>query len=179
MSEPLPSARGPESEEPENETDSSRAAKAAAILGAVFAIAALCLFGGRAALSVTMGAIIAVANLLTMRAIIRALIRAPLDADAVPTQEPPKTETPDEAGPDPATEGQKPSASAEHREAGRRGGVAWGLFAVFKIFILFGGIWILLTRDLVDPIPLVVGYGVLPLGIAASSLWSSLGPRRR
>jgi hypothetical protein len=29
---------------------------------------------------------------------------------------------------------------------------------------------------LVDPIPLVVGYGTLPLGIALSSVWSSLRP---
>jgi len=36
-----------------------------------------------------------------------------------------------------------------------------------------------LTRGVVDPIPLVVGYGVLPLGIAASTLFRGLSPRAR
>jgi hypothetical protein len=137
--------------------DTARAAKAAAILGGIFALAALGLYGGRAAGSVVLGAGIAVANLMTMRAIIRSLLRGPDDDPA-----------------DPPADG----SGADHRAEGRRGGAAWGLFAVLKIVILFGGIWILLTRGLVDPMPLVVGYGVLPLGIALSSLWSSLGPRR-
>jgi len=45
--------------------------------------------------------------------------------------------------------------------------------------VLFGGIYVLLTKGLVDPMPLVVGYGVLPLGIAASSLSTALSPRGR
>ncbi len=53
---------------------------------------------------------------------------------------------------------------------------AWALFAVLKILILFGGVWILLTRGMVDPMPLVVGYGVLPLGITLSALFP---PRNR
>ena len=77
-----------------------------------------------------------------------------------------------------AREDAKPKDDADHRGAGRRGGAAWGVFALLKIFLLFGGIWILLTKKLVDPIPLVVGYGVLPLGIAASALVKSLRPRR-
>jgi dipeptide/tripeptide permease len=137
------------------------AVKAAAILGAIFTVAAAGLYGARAALSVAVGAGIAVANLLMLRAIIRALIRGP--------EEPPK----DSAGDEPDEK-----SSQDHAEIGRRGGVAWAVFAVLKIFLLFGGVWILLTRGLVAPIPLVVGYGVLPLGIAAASLWSSLGPRR-
>lgn len=50
----------------------------------------------------------------------------------------------------------------------------WAILAIVKIVILFGGLWLLLTRRVVDPIPLVVGYGVLPLGITASAVWSSL-----
>ena len=53
-----------------------------------------------------------------------------------------------------------------------------GFFAAFKILILFGGLWLLLSRELVDLMPLVVGYGVLPLGIAASAVWSSLRSSR-
>ena len=62
---------------------------------------------------------------------------------------------------------------------GKRGGAAWGAFALVKIIVLFGGIWVLLTRGWVDPMPLVVGYGVLPLGITASGLFGSLAPRPR
>jgi hypothetical protein len=49
---------------------------------------------------------------------------------------------------------------------------------MLKIALLFGGVYVLLTRELVDPIPLAVGYGVLPLGIFASTLWQSLKPAR-
>lgn len=142
--------------------DTALAAKAAAILGAIFTVAALGFYGGKTALSVAVGALIAVANLLTMRAIIRALIRPP-----------------DEPGDKPAEDGAEPPRNdGDARDAGRRGGVAWGVFAVLKIVLLFGAIWILLTRGLVDPIPLAVGYGVLPLGIFASTLWAGLTPRR-
>ncbi len=130
----------------------------AAVLGAVFALVALTTYDVRTAASVAAGAVIAVANLLTMRAIIRALIVEPEDEDR-------EKDAP-------------PKEDADHRGTGRRGGAAWGVFALLKIFLLFGGIWILLTRKLVDPIPLVVGYGVLPLGIAASALVKSLKPRR-
>jgi hypothetical protein len=139
--------------------DTGQAAKAAALLGAIFSLAGSVLYGTRTGGSVAIGAFIAVANLLMMRAIIRSVLTPPPDEDAEEKK---------------GSEAQDP----KHRAAGRRGGVAWGIFAVLKIFLLFGGVWILLTRHMVDPIPLVVGYGVLPLGIAASSLWSSLRPGR-
>ncbi len=128
----------PPNDEPPTD-DIGTATKAAALIGGVLAVGALPLSGPRAAVSVLVGAAIAVANLLSMRAIIRAVVRSP--------QEGPST------------------AQA-----------LWALFAALKILLLFGGIWFLLTRRLVDPIPLVVGYGVLPLGIVASAVWSS---RRR
>jgi len=80
------------------------------------------------------------------------------------------------AEPDGAAE---PEPSIDHVREGKRGGAAWGAFALVKILVLFGGIWVLLTKGLVDPMALVVGYGVLPLGIAASSLIGSLSPRSR
>jgi hypothetical protein len=67
----------------------------------------------------------------------------------------------------------------DHVAEGKRGAAAWGLFGVLKLVVLFGGIYVLLTKGLVDPMPLVVGYGVLPLGIATSSLFSGLAPRSR
>jgi hypothetical protein len=55
---------------------------------------------------------------------------------------------------------------------------AWGVIALGKIMLLFGGLWLLMTRHLVDPIPLVVGYGSLPIGIAIGAVVSDkTGPR--
>ena len=144
--------------------DAKVAAAAAAVLGFAFCVAAGVIAGGKAALSVAIGAGIAVANLLTMRAIIRSLVRAP--------EEPSPAEGEEGADGEAA-----PATRPDHEGTGRRGGVAWGIFAVLKILVLFGGVWVLLTRGWVDPIALVVGYGVLPLGIAASSLIASLAPR--
>jgi hypothetical protein len=145
-------------ENPERD-DIKTSVVAATGLGVLFTLGALGTHGGKAAMSVALGAAIAVANLLTMRAIVRALVRAP--------------------------EGEKGEEEApgddekkDHRAAGKRGGAAWGVFALLKLFALFGGIWFLLTSGVVAPIPLVVGYGVLPLGIAAAGLWNALKPRR-
>jgi hypothetical protein len=57
------------------------------------------------------------------------------------------------------------------------GSAAWALFAGLKIVLLFGGLWFVLTRRLVDPMPLVVGYMVMPLGIVGSAIWSALRSR--
>lgn len=153
------------SDAPDDRDDIKTSVIAAAILGAVFIVGALGTYGPKTALSVALGAAIAVANLLTMRAIVRALVRPPID------------EAPKDGQSEGEGEGEK-KPQADHRGAGRRGGAAWGVFAVLKLFVLFGGIWLLLTKGLVAPIPLVVGYGVLPLGIAAAGLWGSLRPRR-
>ena len=144
-------------EGPPEGDDTARSVKAAAIIGAGLALGAFNLYGTRAAYSVLVGAAIAVANLLTMRAIIRALIPAPDQAENVEGGTP-EGET-GEAEP-PKTKGHAASA--------------WAVVAALKILVLIGGLWFLLSRQLVDPMPLVVGYGVLPLGIAASAVWSSL-----
>ncbi len=144
----------PQKADPTEPRDASTvSAIAAAALGLGFAVIGLAIDGPRTALSVLLGAAIAVANMLTLRAIVRALIVAP---DGAQDADPPN-----------------------HAAEGKRGAAAWGGFAVLKILVLFGGMWLLLTRGLVDPIPLVIGYGVLPLGIAASAFFSGLRPRRR
>jgi hypothetical protein len=143
----------------EDRDDSYTATVCAAVVGAIFTVGAFFVGGGRTALSVAVGALIAVANLLFLRAIVRALVQAP---------EEPEKKDGEEPGPDP-----------DHQREGRRGGAAWGVFAILKIFLLFGGIFVLLTKGVVDPIPLVVGYGALPLGIVASTAVGSLRPRRR
>jgi hypothetical protein len=145
---------------------------AAAVLGALFTLVALAFFGSRTALSVAMGAIIAVANLVMMSAIVRAMLR-PEDADASASANA-------SADASASADGKAVEVEAvDHVAEGKRGAAAWGVFGLLKIVVLFGGIYVLLTKGLVDPMPLVVGYGVLPLGIAASSLSTSLSPRSR
>jgi uncharacterized membrane protein len=47
-----------------------------------------------------------------------------------------------------------------------------GVLAIVKVCALFGGVWLLMSWHLVDPLPLVVGWGALPVGIAIGSLVS-------
>ena len=153
-------------EEPEGPDAARAAVIAAAVIGSLFSLVALIMFSGRTAISVAVGSLIAVANLVALAAIIRNVLRAPLpEEDASEDVESPEKQ------PDPVDRGAA-------REAGKRGGAAWGVFALLKMLLLFGGVWILLTRGLVDPIPLVVGYGVLPLGITIGGLSSSIFPAR-
>ena len=152
--------------DPSEERDAAKTATiAAAALGVLFSVLALVFFSGRAAASVVIGATIAVANLVMLRAIIRAILRPPEEEEVAENAEKPE-------------QVEKPT-HAESKAEGRRGGTAWGIFAVIKIIVLFGGVGLLLTKGLVDPIPLVVGYGVLPLGITASALFDSLAPKAR
>ena len=59
------------------------------------------------------------------------------------------------------------------REAAVTGGTrAWGVLALFKMIALFGGVWMLMSHRLVDPLPMLVGFGALPIGIAIGSLVS-------
>jgi len=143
---------------------------AAGVLGALLALAGLALFDGRVALSVAAGAVIAVANLASLTAIIRAMLQPAVDDAA-------EEERVKEAAAAGSVEPAEPPV--DHAAEGKRGGAAWGLFALLKMVLLFGGIWVLLTRHLVDPIPLVVGYGVLPVAIAISGVLTSLAPRPR
>jgi hypothetical protein len=53
------------------------------------------------------------------------------------------------------------------------GARAWRMLGLLKMILLFAGVWILLTTGLVDPIPLVVGLGALPLGLATGSMLGS------
>jgi hypothetical protein len=54
---------------------------------------------------------------------------------------------------------------------------AWTVMALLKLTVLFGGVWFLMTKHLVDPIPLVVGFGALPIGIAIGSIVSDRNPK--
>jgi hypothetical protein len=65
-------------------------------------------------------------------------------------------------------------AMTQAGQSGSAGGgaAAWGLIAAGKMVILFGGIWWVMARGIVDPLGLVVGYGSLPIGIAIGSIVS-------
>ena len=111
-----------------------------AAFGARFAIGAGCGWGGRAALSVAAGVLIAVLNLYGLARILGALVGG---------------------------------RAGEEEDAG-----LWGVLAVVKVCALFGGVWLLMSSHLVDPLPLVVGWGALPVGIAIASLVSDKTDRR-
>jgi len=49
----------------------------------------------------------------------------------------------------------------------------WGMLGVFKFAVLLVGVGLLLRHHIVGAIPLAVGYGALPLGIALSSVFSA------
>jgi len=45
---------------------------------------------------------------------------------------------------------------------------AWGLVALLKLLLLFGGVFVILKKDLADPVSFLIGYLALPIGIVAS-----------
>jgi hypothetical protein len=59
-----------------------------------------------------------------------------------------------------------------HEDAKSNGASTWGIIALGKLMALTGIMWLLMTRHLVDPIGLVVGYGALPIGIAIGGVVS-------
>lgn len=50
---------------------------------------------------------------------------------------------------------------------GKQSRVPWPLVAVLKMGVLFGGLYLMLEGGWVDLLPLLAGYGALPLGIVA------------
>ncbi|HEX8796315.1 MAG TPA: ATP synthase subunit I [Polyangiaceae bacterium] len=49
---------------------------------------------------------------------------------------------------------------------------AWALLAVLKMFGLIVAVWLLMRHGVVAPLPMMVGFGALPIGIAIGSLVS-------
>jgi len=49
---------------------------------------------------------------------------------------------------------------------------AWALLAVLKMFGLVFAVWLLMRHGVVSALPMVVGFGSLPIGIAIGSLVS-------
>ncbi len=165
---------------------------ATASAASLFAMGGFAIYGARVGVSVMVGGLIAVANLAFLAGLVRSLTtpRDDDDDDASHGRDARDDEArePEAGGPE-ADEARERDADAadkdaatrderraRDRSAGRRGGLAWGLLAVVKIVVLFGGMWLLLTRGWVDPIALLVGYGALPLGISAGTLGRALRP---
>lgn len=129
-------------------------------VGALFTLGALAFFPMKTGLSVFAGALVAASNLWVLSKIVEAILVPPDDEGDE------GDETSDEAKPAP-------------KEPKKTFSGAWGALALVKILVLFGGAWILMTRGLVDPIGLVVGYGSLPVGVALSGVFSGLKPSKR
>jgi len=49
---------------------------------------------------------------------------------------------------------------------------SWGLLAVLKMLALLGVTWLLMRHGLVSPMPMLIGFLSLPIGIAIGSLVS-------
>ena len=49
---------------------------------------------------------------------------------------------------------------------------AWALVAALKMVGLVGVVWLLMRHGVVSPVPMMVGFGALPIGIAIGSLVS-------
>ncbi len=175
----------------ESEDAARASAVVAGVLGAIFTVGGFAVAGPKTGMSVAVGAVVAVANLVAMRAIIGAILTP--SEDDLENAETASVDAPSggdpvaeaealgaaEAETDEATRAAAEASAEASKKQGRRGGAAWGVFALLKILVLFGGIGLLLMRGWVEPIPLVIGYGVLPLGITASTLVASLRPKRR
>ncbi len=139
-----------------------RAAVAAvAATGVALALGALAVFGPSIAFSVAVGAAIAAANLWALARIVAALLPA---GEAQDGPGGPGTDTPGAGG------------GATHEPEGGSG--AWALVGVLKMFGLFAVVWLLMHYGVVSPLPMVVGFGALPIGIAIGSLVSNRGPAR-
>jgi uncharacterized membrane protein len=60
----------------------------------------------------------------------------------------------------------------ETRKAAPGGTGAWLVVGLLKMALLFGGVWLLMSFRVVDPMPLFVGFACLPIGIAIGSIVS-------
>jgi hypothetical protein len=56
------------------------------------------------------------------------------------------------------------------------GGRVWAVVGLIKVSLLFGFIYVLVQRDLVGLVPLIAGYGALPVGILAAHLRPAPAP---
>ncbi len=60
----------------------------------------------------------------------------------------------------------------EEPESSSGGLAGWALLGALKMFALMGAVWLLMRHGIVSPIPMVIGFGALPMGIAMGALVS-------
>jgi hypothetical protein len=70
--------------------------------------------------------------------------------------------------PDGESEGAAPGGS----------GAGWAILGVVKMFGLFAVVWFLMHQGVVSALPMLVGFGALPIGIAIGSLVRHTGDRQ-
>ncbi|MFO0666678.1 MAG: ATP synthase subunit I [Polyangiaceae bacterium] len=120
-----------------------------AAAGLTFGIASIFYKDPRITVSVFIGAAVALLNLWVLSKIVKSLM--------------PETEGA------PAREGSLDADGAKASEDEKPKG-SWGILAVVKIFALFGGAFALWKSGLALPIPTLIGYGALPIGIVVGQV---------
>jgi hypothetical protein len=59
----------------------------------------------------------------------------------------------------------------------RKGNAAlWGVVAVLKLLLLFGGVWLILKAGVVSGLSLAAGYAALPFGVTFASFFGPKPP---
>ena len=131
---------------PDTKSPITHTLRIVAIVGGVFTLGSLAFKDVRVTTSVLIGTALALGNLWVLAKIVASLMPA----------EPEKT------------------ANAEGAEATgaepRRGAGGWGIVAILKIFALFGGAFLLWKSHVALPLPTLLGYGALPIGIFVGSV---------
>jgi len=64
---------------------------------------------------------------------------------------------------------------ADEQGARSQSRAGWGIVAILKLFVLVAVVWLLMRHGVVSPLPMVVGLGSLPIGIALGTLVSDRG----
>ena len=124
-----------------------------AVVGGLLAVGSLYMKDARFTASVLIGACVALLNLWVLAKIVKSMMPEEEESKAS------ASETPDEG----------------NAEGDKAGGSGWGLLAVIKILALFGGAFGLWKSGIALPLPTLLGYGALPIGIVLSSIGA---PRR-
>ncbi len=122
--------------------------RAVGLAGCLLAAGALELAGARAAISVALGAALAAGNLWALARVVTALL-------------------PDE--------GAAPDARSRAARSSARNRGGWAAVALTKTFGLLAVAWLLMRHGIVSPLPMLIGFGSLPIGIAIGSLVSNRG----
>lgn len=117
-----------------------------AVIGGLLAVGSIYMKDARVTASVFIGAGVALLNLWVLSKIVTSMM---------PVEEKESTATEADEG---NTEGDKAGSSG------------WGLLAVIKILALFGGAFVLWKSGIALPLPTLLGYGALPIGIVLSSV---------